>query len=278
MTLRSTARDAYRVALDFWGCLRRFVDGKAVNGYDDHMAEVLAEAGHAGQRSGLRVAEALAETERCARETGPTSTPEKHGPGSRPSGPNLRRESIAAGATLSNEADERQQIRDALVRTGAYLGESLSLMTRLTSAAPGTASPVAAAERPASSDTAASAAADAGHPASSAAHSQTADESPEATPPASGPPTFTAAELVDAAGAVTRMALLRGVASGNVAYWLALSAKFYDAADAIGDASTPPEYTALLADIGRDAVLETLANDPDSVHGRALRHEDERQK
>lgn len=43
MTLRSTARDAYRVALDFWGCLRRFVDGKAVNGYDDHMAEVLAD-------------------------------------------------------------------------------------------------------------------------------------------------------------------------------------------------------------------------------------------
>ncbi len=133
MTLRSTARDAYHVALDFWGCLRRFADGKAVNGYDDHVAGVLAEA---------------AETERCARETGPTSTPEKHGPGSRPSGPILQRESIAAGATLSNEADERQQIRDALVRTGAYLGESLSLMTRLTSAAPGTASPAAAAESP----------------------------------------------------------------------------------------------------------------------------------
>ena len=109
----------------------------------------------------------------------------------------------------------------------------------------------------------------------------TAAEPPVADPPprvAGGIPTFTAAELVDAAGAVTRMALLRGVASGNVAYWLALSAKFYDAADAICDPSTPPEYTTQLATIGRDALLETLANDPDSVHGRALRHEDERQK
>lgn len=287
----------------------------------DTLATLAQQVYHAGQImfSGpphpFAVDEAAPEAERCAREAGFTSSPVKHGPGSRLAEPHLRRESIAAGATLSSEADER--LADSVFRSGgqtyemgprpklstpgpkvtgavqaaaAAISEATAqrfadlevrvarLATNLTSAAPGTASPAAAAESPASSDTATSAAADAGHPASSAAHSQTADERPGATPLAPGPPTFTAAELVDAAGAVTRMALLRGVASGNVAYWLALSAKFYDAADAISDASTPPEYVSQLADIGRDALLETLANDPDSVHGRALRHEDERQK
>ncbi|TDK87549.1 hypothetical protein EUA02_26855 [Mycobacterium paragordonae] len=117
MTLRSTARATYHVALDFWGCIRRFVDGKAVNGYDDHMAEVLAEA--AGKQVGRDFA---AETERCARETGPTSTPEKHGPGSRPSGPNLQRESIAAGATLSSEAAER-------LADGGLIGPDVTVMS-----------------------------------------------------------------------------------------------------------------------------------------------------
>lgn len=43
MTLRSTARSAFYLARDGFDALRRFVDGKAVNGYDDHMAEVLAD-------------------------------------------------------------------------------------------------------------------------------------------------------------------------------------------------------------------------------------------
>lgn len=151
MTLRSTARATYHVALDFWGCLRRFVDGKAVNGYDDHMAGVLAEAGRAGQRSGLRVAEALAETERCARETGPTSTPEKHGPGSRPSGPILQRESIAAGATpspgLMPSAADEPGFTAWLASLDARLA---AIQDHLTSAAPGARfTPDAAPESPA---------------------------------------------------------------------------------------------------------------------------------
>ncbi len=265
MTLRSTARDAYHVALDFWGCLRRFVDGKAVNGYDDHMAEVLAEAG--GKQAGRDLGQALD----ASRLSG-AITPRV----------GYRGVVLTDGTVrVERDYDGPQPGEDPMSRLASVVFDLEQSLTDLTSAAPGTASPAAAAERPASSGAATSAAADAGHLTSSAAHSQTADERPEATPPASGPPTFTAAELVDAAGAVTRMALLRGVASGNVAYWLALSAKFYDAADAIGDASTPPEYTTQLATIGRDALLETLGNDPASAHDRALRDrldEDERQK
>lgn len=74
MTLRSTARDAYHVALDFWGCIRRFVDGKAVNGYDDHMAEVLAD--DAGKRAGRDLADALAEGKSRNEYLGPYESPE----------------------------------------------------------------------------------------------------------------------------------------------------------------------------------------------------------
>lgn len=274
MTLRSTARDAYHVALDFWGCLRRFVDGKAVNGYDDHMAGLLAEGGRAGRRSGLGVAEALVERDGQLYKCGdpfcdcwgdPRYASQPDGLGGRQPNCGLRsfdpRWDTTAPGSWTIQGDPND----------------------LTSAAPGTASPAVAAESPASSDTAASAVADAGHLTSSAAHSLTVDERPGARPPnqAPGHPTFTPEELVDAAGAVTRMALLRGVAAGNVAHWMALAAKFYDAADAIADGSTPPEYTGQLADIGRAALLETLANDPGSIHDRALRQrldEDERQK
>lgn len=221
MTLRSTARSAFYLARDGFDALRRFVDGKAVNGYDDHMAGLLDEAGRAGQRSGLRVAEALAERERQLFERGaPGIDCPVHGQWCQTPGP------------------------------APWCRQSTQI-----SAAP-VLSPDVSADSPAH-----------GSP------------SPEAG--AGHPPTFTATELVDAAGAVTRMALLRGVASGNVAYWLALSAKFYDAADAIGDASTPPEYTSQLARIGYEALHETLGNDPGSVHDRALRQrisEDERQK
>ncbi|WP_216639185.1 hypothetical protein, partial [Mycobacterium asiaticum] len=43
MTLRSTFRAVSHLAADAWGCLRAFADGKAVNGYYDHMADVLAD-------------------------------------------------------------------------------------------------------------------------------------------------------------------------------------------------------------------------------------------
>lgn len=73
MTLRSTTRATYHVALDFWGCLRRFADGKAVNGYDDHMAGLLAEAG--GKQAGRDLADALAEGKSRNEYLGPYESP-----------------------------------------------------------------------------------------------------------------------------------------------------------------------------------------------------------
>lgn len=200
MTLRSTARGAYHVALDFWGCLRRFADGKAVNGYDDHMAGVLAE-GNPGIYTAPKLNLGL-----IPESSGtPSADCPVHGQWCQVPGP-----------------------------------APWCRQTPQTSAVPGEPTPPTAAEPPA------------------------ADPPPQV---AGGTPTFTAGELNDAARSVQRMALLRGAATGRMGYWLALSAKFYDAADAIATAD--------------DSVTLTLANDPGSVHDRALRQrldEDERQK
>ncbi len=243
MTLRSTARDAYHVALDFWGCLRRFADGKAVNGYDDHMAGLLAEAG--GKQAGRDLADALAEGKSRNEYLGPYESPENF-----------------------TEAIERLTECELGVLPTFGIGCKFapSDVVHISAAEPSTDCPVhgqwcqTPGPAPWCRQPTQISAAPVLRPDDSADSPAHGSPSPEAC--AGHPPTFTAAELVDAAGAVTRMALLRGVASGNVAYWLTLSAKFYDAADAI---CTETE-------------LVTLGNDPDSVHERTLRHEDERQK
>lgn len=79
----------------------------SVFGALDTLATLAQQVYHAGQimfggpPHPFAVDEAAPEAERCAREAGSTSSPVKHGPGSRLAEPHLRRESIAAGATPS---------------------------------------------------------------------------------------------------------------------------------------------------------------------------------
>lgn len=117
MTARSAFRAIAYLARDIPRALRRMTAlPEEDESYAKHMAELAEQhnaaaaavnriAGLPGAESGERVAEAFGETECCAREAGYPDSPVKHGPGSRPEGPNFQRESIAAGATLTPEEE-----------------------------------------------------------------------------------------------------------------------------------------------------------------------------
>lgn len=123
----------------------------------DTLATLAQQVYHAGQimfggpPHPFAVDEAALEAERCAREAGSTSSPVKHGPGSRLAEPHLRRESIAAGATPSPGLIPSAADEPAFAAWLASIDARLAaIQDHLTSAAPGaTFTPDAASESPA---------------------------------------------------------------------------------------------------------------------------------